>query len=391
MAYATQNFENGKVLTAEQLNHIESGITDVEKEIKTHVNDAANALKGRLSGPVVFADDVSPVEHNPVVKVHGKNLLSTNELYLELGDAYGGAPLYFTGEPNKQYTISADYAQMGTITRVGISVTRSDGVWVCETHATEASGKISVTFTYPDHNGAVRFGLFSNITPSPVEGAACQYTNIQLEEGPVATDYVPYIDPATIVIRKHGKNLLKSTATTQLNEGVTFTVYEDGSINANGTSSSTNPIRYICGEATLAPGRYLISGQNEGVGSSFVMYSDQNGGFQQQHSGQDSELVLTSLTTVAVCLVILEGATVSTTVRPMIRHELASDAKYEAPAMTEYIPGSDGVVPNFTSMSPNMTIVTLVNDATVDCEYTRDSNVVIDKLVSAIAALGGTV
>ena len=61
----------------------------------------ANAIKGNLSGAVVFADDVSPVEHNPVVKVHGKNLISyphNNTTKTENG-------LTFTDNGDGSYTI----------------------------------------------------------------------------------------------------------------------------------------------------------------------------------------------------------------------------------------------------------------------------------------------
>ena len=85
----------------------------------------------------------------------------------------------------------------------------------------------------------------------------------------------------------HGKNLLKNTAVTQTIDGVAFTANGDGSVTANGTAGASAPIRYNLGEVVLPPGNYLISGQNEGVAASFVMYSDQDGNNHQQHSGQD--------------------------------------------------------------------------------------------------------
>ncbi len=207
----------------------------------------------------------------------------------------------------------------------------------------------------------------------------------------------------------HGKNLLKNTAVTQTIDGVTFTVNSDGSVTANGTAGANAPVRYNLGEAVLPPGKYLVSGQSEGITASFVMYSDQNGNNHQQHSGKDAELTLTKTAKINVYFVVMESSTVSNIrAYPMIRLDSVTDANYEpyidpstvtvtrygadaADRSQNYTPTADGTVPGITSLSPNMTILTDTEGVIVECEYNRDTNKVIEKLTNAIKALGGTI
>lgn len=58
---------------------------------------------------------------------------------------------------------------------------------------------------------------------------------------------------------------------------------------------------------------------------------------------------------------------------------------------TEHTPSSDGAISGITSLSPSMTILTDTEDVTIECEYNRDTNKVIESLIKAIEDLGGTV
>ena len=53
---------------------------------------------------------------------------------------------------------------------------------------------------------------------------------------------------------------------------------------------------------------------------------------------------------------------------------------------TEYTPSADGIV-NVTSLAPNMTLFTDTNGVNIECEYNKDSNVVIQELIERIATL----
>lgn len=53
---------------------------------------------------------------------------------------------------------------------------------------------------------------------------------------------------------------------------------------------------------------------------------------------------------------------------------------------TEYTPSVDGTA-NVTSLAPNMTLFTDTNGVNIECEYNKDSNVVIQELIERITAL----
>jgi hypothetical protein len=66
-----------------------------------------------------------------------------------------------------------------------------------------------------------------------------------------------------------GKNLLPNTATTQIFNGVTFTVNEDGSITANGTAAETNSFILATKLSFEAGKSYALSGCPEGGNGAF--------------------------------------------------------------------------------------------------------------------------
>ncbi len=172
--------------------------------MEARVRESATAVKGYLSGAVVFADDVSPVAHSPVVKVHGKNLCSTSEKTIDSSLAYAGEGVSFKGVSAKQYTVSADFEQLGAATQIGLSIATDEGKFVKECYSGETAGTISLSFVYPINANSVITNFFSNLTANAVPGAKCQYTNIQIEEGLVATEYEPYIDPSTVTVTRYG-------------------------------------------------------------------------------------------------------------------------------------------------------------------------------------------
>ncbi|MBQ8725245.1 MAG: hypothetical protein IJY74_06220, partial [Oscillospiraceae bacterium] len=67
-----------------------------------------------------------------------------------------------------------------------------------------------------------------------------------------------------------------------------------------------------------------------------------------------------------------------------------SASDFEPYSGKTYTPNENGVVEDLTSLSP-MTIFTDTDGATVECDYVVDTNVVINKLIAAIVALGGSV
>ena len=82
-------------------------------------------------------------------------------------------------------------------------------------------------------------------------------------------------DPTSVAVTKCRKNLLKTTLTSRIQNGVTYTVNEDGSITANGTAEKTT--YNTLGALSLAEGvTYRASGCPSGGSSKSYMLYAQN-------------------------------------------------------------------------------------------------------------------
>lgn len=131
------------------------------------------------------------------------------------------------------------------------------------------------------------------------------------------------------------KNLLKNTAVSQTKNGITFTVNNDGSITANGTTADgqwavlTFPIN------AFKSGRYVLSGRSKiGNTSSYMYLSLWKNGISNDSitlaSGDNVEFTLIEATNFIARVSVPPSTTVtSTTVYPMIRYAEITDDTYE--------------------------------------------------------------
>lgn len=75
-----------------------------------------------------------------------------------------------------------------------------------------------------------------------------------------------------------------------------------------------------------------------------------------------------------------------------IQIELGDTAtEYERYKGVDYVPNSDGVVAGVKSISPLMTLLTDTKGAVINVEYNKDINKVIEKIITAVNSLGGTI
>lgn len=188
-------------------------------EMTAKVNELANAIKGSLSGAVIRADDVSPVEHYPVVKVHGKNLLNNTELvyhpeYTELYSSALAVYDYYV-EQGKTYTISFDTENTGKLMYLNPNSGFNYVQFTMDGKRHSFTKKITKTI----NNSVAQLALVSLAETTAVECGSI--SNVQLEESEAATEYTPYVDPSTVTVTAGG---------------VTYTPNADGTI--NGISST---------------------------------------------------------------------------------------------------------------------------------------------------------
>lgn len=218
--------------------------------MEAKVNELANAIKGNLSGAVVFADDVSTVEHNPVVNVHGKNLFNydawkgINAIHGEViysDDGY----VKLTATEDDCFTNYGMYPQAARIpVKPGESVTLS---WETDADETLTSGMVYVFANGTSdsfHSAPATQKKLTYIPPLGCEfitfrvgvsvaGDSITYWNLQIENGDSATEYEPYIDPSTVTVTADGLNYVPASDGTV--NGILSTALADG-ITTNNSS-----------------------------------------------------------------------------------------------------------------------------------------------------------
>lgn len=352
------------------------------------VNQLANAIKGHLSGAVVVADDVSPVEHIPEVWVHGKNLFDISKLSnidgkltnnndgtLTISANQYAVP---TGKKLNELCPSLKAGNVYTLSFVSTSV-NTRYIWLNGANVMLYNS----TYTFTDEMLNSELYLYGFRDTDDSYGNACTISNIQIEEGNTATEYTPYIDPATVNVRRCGKNLLPNAATNESYNGITITVNEDKTLVVNGTA--TDPIFYAPYEFTFRAGvEYILSGcPADGSADTYFVYINNLGGVRDY--GEGVSVLLDEDFTSAVGFCVRSGTAIKNlTFKPMVRLAKIKDESFEKHVGTTHIPSSDGTVEGMTSLSPNMTILTDTEGMIVECEYNKDTNKVIQKLADAL-------
>lgn len=201
-------------------------------------NDYSNALKGNASGAVIRLDDVSPVEHLPVVKVHGKNLIDYTK-----AQARTSAYTVTIDESNNAVIFSGNYyfkipvsIEKGKTVAFSCVSDKYDGYWIFEYE----DGSLSV-YTVKESKTTEKAvkSIFVYKSNSTVTEENMVFKNMQLEYGETATEYTPYVDP--------------STATVTDSDGNTYTPNTDGTVEGitstmikNGISTETEGMTIEC-------------------------------------------------------------------------------------------------------------------------------------------------
>ena len=369
--------------------------------VQNAVRGAANAIRGKASGEVIRVDDVSPMEHYPVVRVHGKNLIPFpyNQASMNVnggtltaqedgGVAGSGTPtgstsliLYYdkplVHEGIVTFSLSGTYTNM-----IGVLLLEdSDGNTLYNKNVDP-----SLTVNLSDYPNATKMELFVKRKNNAIEMSGVVYP--QLELGRVVTEYTPYIDPTTVTVTGCGKNILPYPLLTTGGTfgGVTVTS-EDNTLILNGTVTKNTAIPLFIGNIRVK-GRYTISGLSGGSGATYYLQpyigDTTAGGTTDGSRTYEWDGVLTRLN-----LNVVTGATFNNLrVFPMVEYGDVMSG-FETYKGETQIPAADGTVAGLKAISPTMTLLTDTPGVTIECEYNRDTNKVIEDLLNKITALGG--
>lgn len=393
---------NAETRTNEAINRVDGAMVAINAAF-------ANAFKGKISGAAAQADDVSPIEHIVGCKVRSKNIYNDNLDYLKQSKstwAYENGELYVTFsyavkfielEEGKTYTFSCQSVRnagdYGGMFISAYDTTKTKSISLYDQRKVLSP---TVTFTMPEGYPVVRLLFYVGTGAEGTEGAAT-YSNIMLEEGSVATGYVPYVnDLSTVKVTRCGRNLLPvQDLETKTSNGITFTVNADKSVTCNGTATANATFRLTPVNFKLPLGNYKLVGCPP-EGSSDVRLQtnkvvNETATSAAFDTGAGGTLKVTEECTLYTYIAIISGQTVSNiTFKPMLLMEGDTDSSYEVPVFETFPAAADGTVNDVTSLSPDMTILTDIIGVLIDCEYNRDSNKVYTELYNFLEQGGLT-
>lgn len=373
------------------------GINNSAAEIR---NSYANAIKGQASGEIIRVDDVSPLEHDVNVKVRGKNLVnvdfidgesSTDRSIIQKdgntvifpaldGNVYG---LYMDNSDlglkvGKTYTASIRNITAFDSSSYGWRLRYTDGTTTALPHANTA------TFTVEKEVEKVIFRIgspYQGNTESRVEG-------IQIEEGSIATEYEPYLDPSTITVTGCGKNMFDS----EIFLSVTGWTYANGLYyglpaylhNAFGPNGGT-PILTGFKPST----QYIVSFEGYAdvtterpVGGTFRFeYTDGSHDNISINTATRSKYTLISRVDKTVTALRMSyGHNVITYLTNVQVEEGNLATSFEVYKGSTATPTTDGIC-TVKSVSPTMTLFTDTPGAIVEAEYNRDTTKMFESYV----------
>lgn len=244
--------------------------------------------------------------------------------------------------------------------------------------------------------------IFANALKGKESGYAVALSNVSPVEHNVKVKLLSETatDFTKVKCEALGKNILAPvTWKTYSKNGVDFERREDGGVVVNGTSTAVVVANFP--NPTLKHGvSYAISLKQSGTGSVgngglFVTYVNSEGTtvrLKGSAAGRDKVVWEREYTLSSVGLQIDANKTFNNTVfYPQIEiGEAITDYEpYIKPI--QYTPNADGTVDGVVSISPSMTLQTDTDGVTVEAEYNKDTNKIIEKLTQAIISLGGNV
>lgn len=350
----------------------------------------ANAIKGNISGAVVRADDVSPMEHNIAVKAKSKNLYNINAVtYESANNAYtaSGNRLQY----GKTYTVISD-TPMGWFK---VATNHASG-FVCAQKTDYANGFTMFTFILEKNPNAgegapLRICVDNREQSAKGDLETLKAMNIRVVEGDSFAAYTPYTDPATVTVKRCGKNLAY-----QNNFAIGGTVNSAGSIGGLGNTVLVKDIKITKGEsyiismdkpAEVTTPKYFLYNGNLSALTHTATYNE------IVPNGRGIEKTVSSgaiLATGEYEYIAITTGGASTFAAGEVNFEItklqleigSSATEFEPYNGAEYTPAADGAVSGVTSLSPYMTILTDTDGAIVECEYNIDTKTYIDNKIA---------
>ncbi len=368
------------------------GISEV-----TAYKNFANTIKGTAKGRGVVCTYVSPYNVEADISMQCKNLFDISKIPTKTGLTNNGDGTLTVAANNYSINTGKNLGELCPQLKVGDTATLSlkttsgfaNWIFVSTLGKTWSNGT-SITVTESILNGEVI--VYGKHTNEADYGTETVISNIQIELGTMATEFVPYLVPEKLKLKKYGKNLLPYpfVDTTKTENGITFTDNGDGTVNVNGTASAKTTFVLGMGIA-IPPAEYTISGCSKNNDNSFAIDCEFNSGdilkdFGDGASKNFSQSVIDPTVT-NVSIVIEQGATVKNILfKPQLEMGKKSEFKaYSAPVERPVDTWRKNL--NIEIAEEKTTLIP-TTPAVIRCEYNRDNNALMNKLIELAQSLG---
>ena len=382
-------------------------VKQTQRQTEAYANKTfASAVRNTSSGDLVKVSDVSPIEHELDVKITSKKEIENKVDISQLSTQTASDGTTFTNNGDGTFTITTNasnfYFSLNK-TLKEICPTIQDNEYVTFYFEAEGNyeGEIGFTngpttiFEGETHTSTYKWSDYASSQPTfyIINGSYNGPVTIKNFKIGTATGEPIVEDLTTVSVTAQGKNIIPFPyidTSGSVSSGVTFTVNEDGSVSAKGTSEQyaifrlgnannihlKDGVSYVasCGYAT----RYLYV--------TYVNKDTPDNPIYWGNSPNNTPLVWSDkYTLLSVNIQFSPGNVVDMTLYPQIEF---------GEVVTEYEPyvepftvsaNADGTVKGLMSISPSMTLMTDTADVTIDLVYNADTKMYIDNKFNELA------
>ena len=372
-------------------------------------NNFASVIRNSLSGAVITARDVSPVEHEMEISLECRNLIPYP--FNDSNKTVSG--ISYIDNENGTVTVNGQFSDMdftpyvfgefilepGTYTfSCNYGDVYNDKIWLAmpiylDQAKTDIIDVIEVciseskTFTvdkkvycWPHLRLSTSLdNVYENITVKP-----------QLEKGDSATAFVSMANITDARLYKYGKNLFDINNIVSGQNIKDLTVNEDTLSFKKSTSQTTTNLVY--GKCFLNRGRYTFSAKGRTSKSSvfgWALYDVQNNQFIINEVSNNFKKVSFTVEKSKEYRIYFYGGYSAAEDTVYTFEKIQIEAGENATPYEKYIPSiyyncdSKGTVKGVTGFSPSTTLIIDADGFTVDCTYIADTKLYIDnKLVN---------
>lgn len=371
-------------------------------------NSYAPAIKGNVSGEFIHVKDVSPIEHDVKCLVHSKNLCDLSVLPIHepsdpavyissVGTDYIEVTASPTYDGNGHVHTSVRLKELCPQMRAGkqyILSGISDAWNKCMyLRPLDFFWNFGRSLTVTQEMLDCTVGFYGYAPYRGQEHGVCRISNVQIEEGSVATVYEPYVDPSTTTVKRFGKNLLNPNRGSSSGKGLTLTNHGDGSFTIAGTATSaasfgltnltSDPLHLHKG-VTYTQSVIVLSGSMTGVAIVPSVEDDDGNVTWNYFSNNQTKTPQKHYKFWGYEVYVENGKTVN--LRFKVQLEVGETATEYEPYKTvsTYTPASDGTCV-VTSKSPTMTLFTDTPGIIIEAEYNVDTKTYIEQNSGAVS------